>query len=158
MGSLQKLRKMKQAQFAGFIIEARRSLSQGSVFWASWPGLLSEMVFGLKCPPERREYYMDLASQFIPNEVSFYEMRKIANSKSIERVGISPRSCSIKSPVSPVKTGRNEGDGWYGKGVAHSRLNRHEEAIESFERARALAPNDAEHRIPFGGGIDSLES
>lgn len=47
--------------------------------------------------------------------------------------------------------------GWYGKGVAHSGLNRHEEAIESFERARALVPNDADTAFLLGVELIHLD-
>lgn len=51
-----------------------------------WPGKLSEIVFGLKCPQERRDHYIELAEKNIPNEVYLYEMVKQNNSNEVKRV------------------------------------------------------------------------
>jgi len=53
-----------------------------------WPGPLTEIVFGLRCSSERRKHYLQLATKFIPNDVRIYEMRKVANSNSLERVSL----------------------------------------------------------------------
>ena len=52
------------------------------------PGPIVEIVFGLRCPTDRREEYEKLARKFLGNDVRIYEMRKIENSKALERVRI----------------------------------------------------------------------
>jgi Flp pilus assembly protein TadD len=40
----------------------------------------------LRCPPERRAHYAQLAASNVPNEVSLFEVRKIPNSAFLEKV------------------------------------------------------------------------
>lgn len=51
-----------------------------------WPGKLSEIVFGLKCPEKRREYYINLAERNVPNEVFLYEIVIKSGTNEIERI------------------------------------------------------------------------
>ncbi len=51
-----------------------------------WPGKLSEIVFGLKCPQDKREHYIDLATRNVPNEVFLYEMVKQEGASRVVRV------------------------------------------------------------------------
>lgn len=51
-----------------------------------WPAPIVEIIFGLRCPQKRRDFYINLAHQSIPNEVRFYELKKIPNTKLMERV------------------------------------------------------------------------
>lgn len=50
-----------------------------------WPGVISELTFGLKCPDERRHHYIDLVSRNVPNEVRLFEIQKLKGSNSLER-------------------------------------------------------------------------
>ncbi len=51
-----------------------------------YPGPLVEIVFGLRCTPEQRQHYMDLAASHLANDVHLYEMRRIPDSLAFERV------------------------------------------------------------------------
>jgi tetratricopeptide (TPR) repeat protein len=51
----------------------------------SWPGPLSEITFGLKCNEERRNHYIRLAEEHVPNEVRLFQMCKIHGSNSLKR-------------------------------------------------------------------------
>ena len=51
-----------------------------------WPGKLSEIVFGLKCPEERRKHYINLAERNVPNEVYLYEIVIKNGTNEIERI------------------------------------------------------------------------
>lgn len=51
-----------------------------------WPGKISEIVFGLKCPEERREHYINLAERNVPNEVFLYEIVIKNGTNQIERI------------------------------------------------------------------------
>ncbi|MDD2917482.1 DUF2971 domain-containing protein [Rhodoferax sp.] len=50
-----------------------------------WPGRISEIVFGLKCPQKVREHYINLATRNIPNEVLLYEMVKQEGGNKVVR-------------------------------------------------------------------------
>ncbi|WP_235591489.1 DUF2971 domain-containing protein [Pseudoalteromonas sp. H71] len=66
-----------------------------------WPGRLSEIVFGLKCPEKRRQHYIDLAERNVPNEVLLYEIKVKPGSNEIERV---PYKQSKTIPLMPLET------------------------------------------------------
>ncbi len=51
-----------------------------------FPGPLVEIVFGLRCTPEQRQRYTDLAASHLANDVRLYEMRRIPDSLAFERV------------------------------------------------------------------------
>nr|WP_267135138.1 DUF2971 domain-containing protein [Vibrio sp. L3-7] len=51
-----------------------------------WPSKIKEIVFGLKCPEERREYYVSLANRNVPNEVFLYEMVKKEGGNEVVKV------------------------------------------------------------------------
>ena len=71
-----------------------------------WPGPLVEIIFGLRCSRERREYYMQLASLFVGNDLRVYEMRKIANSNSLERIQLpllTPMAVANQSVLAPTE-------------------------------------------------------
>ncbi len=60
----------------------------------AWPGTLSEITFGMKCPEERRMHYIQLAEQYVPNEVKLFQIRKIHGTNSIERIPLDPHLTS----------------------------------------------------------------
>lgn len=51
-----------------------------------YPGELCQVVFGLNCPQEVREKYIRLAHENISNEVFFFEIQRVQNSKSLALV------------------------------------------------------------------------
>lgn len=51
-----------------------------------WPSKIKEIVFGVKCPKNRREYYIELANRNVPHEVSLYEMVKVNGSNEVFKV------------------------------------------------------------------------
>jgi tetratricopeptide (TPR) repeat protein len=51
-----------------------------------FPGPLVEIVFGLRCTPEQRRHYTDLAASHLGNDVRLYEMKRIPDSLAFERV------------------------------------------------------------------------
>ena len=53
-----------------------------------FPGPLVEVVFGLRCPQEKREHYINLASKHLAEDVRLYEIRRVKNSFRFERVFI----------------------------------------------------------------------
>ena len=55
-----------------------------------WPGRLAEVIFGLRCPAECRLRYSELVAEFVHSDVRVYEMQKIPNSNSLERVPLPP--------------------------------------------------------------------
>ena len=54
----------------------------------SFPGRITELVFGLLCSIENREKYKYLINKFISNSVKFFEIQKVPNSNSIIKVEI----------------------------------------------------------------------
>jgi hypothetical protein len=50
-----------------------------------WPGTITEVIFGLKCPWPRRMHYFTLAAEYVPNPVSYYEIVKVPNTNSVRR-------------------------------------------------------------------------
>ncbi len=52
----------------------------------NWPSKIREIVFGLKCPQDRREHYINLANRNIPHEVFLYEMVKLKGSNEVVKV------------------------------------------------------------------------
>ncbi|HEY8608184.1 MAG TPA: DUF2971 domain-containing protein [Noviherbaspirillum sp.] len=128
-----------------------------------WPAPITEITFGLRCPQERRAFYIGLARECIPNEVRFYEMRKVPNTKSLERVRLEVDPATI--PQHAAGTSMDEvqrlmhtrqfsaallaidslqGEGqvsaelWRCKGIALGWDGRHEAALECFNRATDL--------------------
>ena len=51
-----------------------------------WPGRIAEIVFGLRCPAERRSFYRSLAAKHVPNSIEFFQIEKIPNTNSLRRV------------------------------------------------------------------------
>jgi Flp pilus assembly protein TadD len=51
-----------------------------------FPGPLVDIVFGLRCTPENRQHYKDLAAAHIKNDVRLYEMKRVQDSLAFERV------------------------------------------------------------------------
>lgn len=72
-----------------------------------WPGTLAELTFGFKCPVERREHYIELAEQYVPNEVRLFEIRKKPGTNAFERVPFGKQSTSPRS-VERAKSDDNE--------------------------------------------------
>jgi Flp pilus assembly protein TadD len=134
-----------------------------------WPGRLVEVVFGLRCPQERRDFYRSLAKDFVANDVEFFEIRKIRNSNALERIrlpSITRRSSAADSlsdkevfdqvsalaasgqldPALTILDGaglprRNNANLWNLKGEVLGRSGRPAEALRFFERCIALYPN-----------------
>lgn len=115
-----------------------------------WPGQLAEVVFGLRCPPERREHYSRLVSECVPNQVRFFEIRKVANSNSLERIPVA--SAPTSTPL------RRKGSTRGGlpvaqEGVAREGLERKvetliergqvQEGLEILDRGLGKWPDDA---------------
>tara|TARA_R110001583_G_scaffold187468_1_gene348800 strand:- start:313 stop:1716 length:1404 start_codon:yes stop_codon:yes gene_type:complete len=73
-----------------------------------WPGKLSEIVFGLKCPEERRQYYINLAERNITNEVFLFEVVIKEGSNEIERA---PYKKEKTIPLMPIETEHIDKDG-----------------------------------------------
>lgn len=73
-----------------------------------WPGKLSEIVFGLKCPENRREHYIKLAEKNVPNEVFLYEVVIKGESNEIERVRY---KLEKTTPLMPLETEHINQDG-----------------------------------------------
>jgi tetratricopeptide (TPR) repeat protein len=53
-----------------------------------WPGPLSEITFGLRCPKQRRDYYTALAEEFAFGEVELFEILKVPNSNELKRSAV----------------------------------------------------------------------
>lgn len=128
-----------------------------------WPGPIVEITFGLRCPQDRRDYYLKLAQEFIPNDVRFYEMRKLPNTKSLERKSLSLPSLRLgaRPAVSSIieverllesrkyldalpmveqllKSTPDSAELWRCKGLVLGWTEDHLGALECFERAVAL--------------------
>lgn len=74
----------------------------------SWPGRLCEIVFGLKCPEDRRQYYIELAERNVPNEVFLFEIVVKPGSNEIERI---PYKKDKTIPLMPLETEHVDGNG-----------------------------------------------
>jgi tetratricopeptide (TPR) repeat protein len=70
-----------------------------------WPGTVADLTFGFKCVTERREHYIELAEQHVPNEVRLFEIRKRRGTNSFERV---PFGKEFTSPRPVECTNSNE--------------------------------------------------
>jgi tetratricopeptide (TPR) repeat protein len=105
----------------------RAAISTKSTFWSyeqewryveakggdyAWPGPISEVVFGLRCPPDRREHYSRLVSENVLNDVRFFEMRKVANTNRLERVPVaihvSRSRLTKEAPMTKPGTNRDD--------------------------------------------------
>ena len=51
-----------------------------------WPGPISEVTFGLKCPSERREHYLGLIREYVAGDVRTYAIEKTPQANSLKRV------------------------------------------------------------------------
>lgn len=49
-----------------------------------FPGVLSQVIFGMRMSKERKNHYKELVSQFIQNDVEFFEIGEGANLSGIE--------------------------------------------------------------------------
>lgn len=67
-----------------------------------WPGVLSELVFGLKCPQDRRIHYIRLVEAYVPNEVRLFEIRRVHGTNSLERVALDPPTTTPKCTTRPT--------------------------------------------------------
>jgi tetratricopeptide (TPR) repeat protein len=131
-----------------------------------WPGPIVEITFGLRCAQERRDYYVKLAEEFIPNDVRFYEMRKVPDTKSMQRVRLLPPVVervaaaalpSVTQLEKLLKNGRyiealamvdqliagapGSAELWRCKGLALGWSEDHEAALSCFEQAISLQPD-----------------
>lgn len=68
-----------------------------------WPGPLTELTFGLKCPAARRKHYIELAEQYVPNAVRLYEMRKVHGTNALARVPMDPAATQPRCKVHPAR-------------------------------------------------------
>lgn len=51
----------------------------------TWPGPLTEITFGLRCPEPRQQNYRELADRFVEGELQFFQIQKVPNSNSLKR-------------------------------------------------------------------------
>lgn len=130
-----------------------------------WPGPLVELTFGFKCPQDRRDYYTRLVAENVPNEVRFYEIRKVPNGNSLERARL-PNTSTARAIAQPlgmealvlaVESRRNseaieisdhlltshadDAEFWRLRGLAFGQDADHLRALGCFERATHLAPH-----------------
>jgi len=66
-----------------------------------WPGTISELTFGLRCPDERRAHYIRLAEEHVPNAVRLFEIRKKHGTNALERVPSEPSATTPKHAARP---------------------------------------------------------
>ena len=89
----------------------------------SWPGPLSEITFGLRCNEGRRNHYIHLAEEHVPNEVRLFQMRRVHGSNSLTR-------CRMETPsTTPKHTGKTSPTV-----VQHSETLNHKEFVSRMER------------------------
>lgn len=102
-----------------------------------WPGLISEIVFGLKCPQETREHYIDLVTRNVPNEVYLYEMVKQEGGNKVVRL---PYKIEKTTPlISPASRETLDQDGNKIKQLSSERF--------AHEVMRLLQDNDFEEAL-----------
>lgn len=136
----------------------------------NWPGPIVEVTFGLRCPQARRDYYSKLTRDSVPNDVRFYEMRKVPNKNSLERVRL-PASTSMRTlPAEAISSevsieaaanliesqmfsqalpkleqlladAPDSAELWRLKGIALGESGDHLSALECFDRAIRLQPD-----------------
>ena len=71
-----------------------------------FPGPLVEIIFGLRCTPEMRAHYTNLARTHLVGDVRLYEIRRIKNSFLFERVFLGICASTRKVvPVTPQQDG-----------------------------------------------------
>ncbi len=68
----------------------------------NFPGPLVEIVFGVRCTPEKRKHYTDLAASHLWNDIRLYEMRRIPNSLAFERVSIGVCASKLDAANRPI--------------------------------------------------------
>ncbi|MFK5980487.1 MAG: hypothetical protein QM488_16540 [Rhizobiaceae bacterium] len=61
------------------------------------PGPLEELIFGLRCPADRRNHYIELLKEHSETEVKLFEIKKRLGTNTLERVVFDPPSI-IPSP------------------------------------------------------------
>jgi hypothetical protein len=64
-----------------------------------WPGILAECTFGLRCPEDRRQHYIEMLETHVPNEVQLFEVRMVHGTNSLERVPLDPPVARSRWPV-----------------------------------------------------------
>lgn len=89
----------------------------------SWPGSLSEITFGLRCHEERRNHYIRLAEEYVPNEVRLFQMRKVHGSNSLKR-------CLLDIPSAKPKHTGEPGHNF----VQHSEILNQKDFVSRMER------------------------
>lgn len=125
-----------------------------------WPAPIVEITFGVRCPQERRDFYINLAQSSIPNEVRIYEIIKIPNTKSFKRLRLQQNSVASSLPAlnanieevqrlleqrqytsalnlieNLMKSGKESAELWRCKGIALGWSENHDEALKCFESA-----------------------
>lgn len=111
-----------------------------------FPGPLVELVFGVRCSETQRKQYVELVSAHLSNEVRLYEMKRIPDSLSFERVFLG--TCTSKLIV--VDSGKSAAQRSIDEtSIADSHpviqrdmeLGRYEQAFPAISKALELQPN-----------------
>ncbi|MEM9366449.1 MAG: DUF2971 domain-containing protein [Planctomycetota bacterium] len=74
---------------------------------SDWPGLLTEITFGLRCSVDRRRHYVQLLEAHVPNGVQLFEIRKKKGTNAIERVSMNFVTSS-RAPITQKKLPSDE--------------------------------------------------
>jgi hypothetical protein len=190
---------------------------------SAWPGELAECTFGWRCPDVRRQAYISLLKENVPNDVLLFEMRPEPGSNALIRVPMNPPvvrgrkrakrkpktkngvrmldqsafAAKMKQLIQQERYGDvifqvdenlrkyptshellfwkatayghsqshakameifrtltqsypDSPEGWFGMGVAAQQLGKLDEAVEHFERAYKLQPDDPSHALNLG--------
>jgi tetratricopeptide (TPR) repeat protein len=132
----------------------------------AWPGPIVEMTFGLNCPKDRRDHYIKLAQENVPNDVRIYEIKTRPGTREFERVRIpspieefsgEPTDESIEVVKVLLENRRylkalsilqkllqrmpERAELWRQKGIALGWCEDHAAALQCFEKATSLMPN-----------------
>lgn len=65
-----------------------------------WPGELAECTFGMRCPDDRRRYYIALLEAHVPNAVLLFEVQNVPGTNRLQRVPLDPRTTVPKPGAS----------------------------------------------------------
>lgn len=147
-----------------------------------WPGPIVEITFGLNCTHERREHYVNLVRDNVPNDVRFYEIRTKSGSREFERVRIPPlieefdgdptaddikeveallearrylKALSILEKV--LKASPESAELWRQQGIAFGWCDDHATALECFEKSTFLQPHHSSAWYQKGVALTQLE-
>lgn len=132
-----------------------------------WPAPIVEITFGLKCSKEQRDHYINLARNFVPNDVRLYEIVKIQGTKSIKKVLLGITSPPDAEPIQNLdlhqlqqllekrhyvaalatidtllSKGSDLAEVWRCKGIALGWSDDHVGALHCFTQGIAIEPNN----------------